>query len=145
MKISFDLDGVLADTDRWFFRLLDLHDSIDVTTMEKDYFSSRPLKHHPDYFMSKDDQGYIITARKPSSKESTEEWLRKYRIDLPITYVDSNGDIDWSNYKKASIMVGKRKLEMLKTLTIDIHFDNNPYIVEVIRNNGICAILVGRG
>ena len=113
--------------------------------MELDYYSSRPLKHHPNYFLSSEDMGYIITARKPHAQEITNRWLTKHGIYLPITYVDSNNDINWLDYERASRMAGERKAKELIRLGVNIHFDNNHYVVEVIRNTGIKAVLIGGG
>jgi hypothetical protein len=147
MKISFDLDGVIADTDRWFFRLLEVEcDKKILDMMELDYYSSRPLKHHPNYFLSSNDTGCIITARKPHAKDITEKWLTKHGIYLPVTYVDGNDDIDWLDYEKGSIIAGERKAKELMDLGVDIHFDNNPYVINVIRQTHIVkAILIGGG
>jgi FMN phosphatase YigB (HAD superfamily) len=146
MKISFDLDGVIADSDRWFFRLLSLDgDPQILKIMELDYYASRPLKHHPNNFLSSKDEGYIITARKPHAKSITDKWLKKYGIYLPIIYVDGHDDIDWADYQKGSIIAGKRKAGELEFLGIQIHFDNNPYIVEILRQCGIKSILIGGG
>jgi len=143
MKISFDLDGVIADTDKWFFKLLDMETNKDLLrTMELDYYSSRPLKSNPNKYLSCDDVGYIVTARKPHSECVTDSWLDKHCIKLPIIYVDGNNDIDWSDYENASIKAGEKKLKVLLELKIDIHFDNNPHIVDVLRKSGIKAILI---
>ena len=158
MLITFDLDGVIAESDRWFFSMfnvlgelvdwnLPVHDQ--YRQMEIDYYKSRPLKHHPNLFMASDDIGVIITARKPHAKVTTEEWLMRHGIDLSIIYADFNGDINWWDYEEASAIAAKAKAELVKDLrtrhntTLSIHFDNNPYIVKGLRSEGIPAVLVG--
>ena len=151
MNISFDLDGVVADTDRWVFRLLNIFGSLHtidkelLDIMELDYYSSRSLKHHPQSFMSYEDKGFIITSRRPISKVTTQAWLDKYHVLLPIIYSDNGGDIDWTNYEKASLIAGEYKAEVIKEFSIDVHFDNNPYIVGAVRKllPTVKTILVG--
>ena len=138
MRISFDLDGVIADTDRWFFRMLNSLQFLQTSKelldiMELDYYSSRPVKFHPNFFMTPDDIGFIITSRRPLAIEATQSWLDTNHITLPIIYSDHNGDIDWTNYEKASLIAGKYKAKIIRKHNIEVHFDNNPYIVEVVR------------
>ena len=150
MRISFDLDGVIADTDRWFFRMLNamqshkiIIDMLDI--MELDYYSSRPLKFHPDYFMTSDDVGIIITSRRPLAIEVTKAWLDNNHILIPAIFSDRNGDIDWADYRDASLIAGARKANIIKVHNIEVHFDNNPYIVDTIRKEAPSTkvILVG--
>lgn len=151
MKISFDLDGVIANTDKWFFRLLDILYKINgsdkrlLHVMEMDYYSNRELKLHPNLFMAKNDEGFIITARKPKSDEVTKEWLKRNNIELPLIFSDHNGEIDWSDYEKASLIAGKYKAEVINKLGIEVHFDNNPYIIRCIRekHHNVKAVLIG--
>lgn len=150
MRISFDLDGVIASTDRWFFRLFNIleptkhrrQDLLDI--MEMDYYSSRPLKYNPYFLMTPEDNGHIITSRKLKAKDVTQKWLYKHQILLPIYYIDNNS-IDWTDYEKASVIAGTYKAEIINNLGVEVHLDNNPYIVEVIRNRllDVKVILVG--
>ena len=151
MKISFDLDGVIADTDKWFFRLCDFllrgkkeRDPL-LDTMVSDYFLHRPLKYHPNQFMADGDLGYIITSRRPDTRFDTEEWLRRHGIHLPIVFSDYNGEIAWFDYEMASCSAGIKKARIIKELGVEIHFDNNPYIVEKIRElvPDVKAVLIG--
>jgi len=150
MKISFDLDGVIADTDKWFFRLCDFlrqeerdHPLLDI--MVSDYFLNRTLKYHPNQLMADGDLGYIITSRRPDTRLDTEEWLKRHGIYLPIIYSDSNGEIAWFNYEMASYSAGIKKAHIIEELGVEVHFDNNPYIVEKIRElmPKVKVILVG--
>jgi len=166
MKISFDLDGVIAESERWFFRMLNFQFGVRYQVMpgyqfvcrnthvergidllrlaELDYYSSRPLKYHPKMFMAANDEGYIVTSRKPWSAEVTEAWLKRYGIDIPIVYTDHNDSLDWTDYKTASIMAGRLKSATILDMGIDVHFDNNPFIVDVMRDlTNVRVILVG--
>lgn len=138
MKVSFDLDGVIAKSDKWFFRILNVfrelgHESEELWLMEKDYYESRPVLHHPNFFLADDDKGFIITARKPRAKEVTERWLKNHGIYLPIIFIDGKNDIDWLDYPKASKQAGAYKSKTIDALDVSCHFDNNPYAVQEIR------------
>jgi hypothetical protein len=143
---------VIAESDRWFFTLLNIlnskvEDKDSLNTMEINYYASRPLKHHPNLFMASDDEGIIITSRKPKAKVVTERWLQKYGITLPLIFSDHDDMIDWSNYDEASVIAGKYKAEIIRTSNVDIHFDNNPHIVSVIRKllPNVKVVLIGCG
>jgi len=149
MITTFDLDGVIADTDKWFFRMLNIVQfNAAHLQMELDYYANRPLKHHPNLFMTNNDVGYIITARKPYAEKITRRWLKKYGITLPILFVDHNDEIDWTSYEKASVIAARAKAEVLNDLSSLhmgglVHFDNNPFIIRELRAEGIVAILIG--
>jgi len=136
MKISFDLDGVITHSSKWFFRMLNLIREINPCSLqlqraEIDYYSSLQLNLNPNLFLAKDDIGVIITCRRPFAKQVTEDWLAKFGIRLPVIFVD-NG-VDWSNYYAGSMVASKLKALAIKKLSVDIHFDNNPYLVRELR------------
>jgi len=150
MRLSFDLDGVIAETDKWFFRMLNVfhelgHESQELYLMEMNYYANRPLKHHPNFFLANGDEGIIITARKPKARRETEKWLRNHGIDLEIVFIDGNDDIDWTNYPEASRKAGAYKADTIKRLGVDCHFDNNPYVVQEVRKllAGVKVIQIG--
>ena len=150
MRISFDLDGVIADTDRYFFRLLDILRSLNadkrlLEIMEMDYYESRPLKYHPRLFMAIGDEGFVITSRKPRARGITSDWLEKNGITLPLIFSDHYDVIDWSDYEEASILAGKYKADVIGQYGIELHFDNNPRIIQQIRQimPTVRAVLIG--
>jgi len=133
MRLSFDLDGVITNLERSFFKKLDAQ-GIDHLPTRLQYYASRSLLHHPGCFMTGSDKGFIITARKPESVSVTKLWLAKHHINLPVYFVDPNGDIPWeSSYQRASYLAAERKAEAIQRLGTDIHFDNNPFIVEYLQ------------
>ncbi len=148
MKISFDLDGVIADGHHWFFRLMEGTKKVDsalANLAELEYYSSRPLKFHPNLFLASGDKGFIITARKPKARKITESWLQRYGINLPVIFVDKKDEIDWANHTLASEKVAKLKADALRKLKVDVHFDNNPTIVRKIRKEfpRVRTVLIG--
>lgn len=140
-RISFDLDGVIAQPDRWVFRLFNIlrlkgSDQAGIDAAEIEYYEGRPLLNHPDTFLAKGDLGFIITSRKPIARAVTKHWLTKHNIFLPVFYSDQKGEINWDgDYKAASIQAAQRKLAVLCALMVDVHFDNNPHIVKFLRTN----------
>lgn len=150
MKISFDLDGFVAEGGhRWFFRVLDAIRKIDsemAELAELEFYSSRALKYHPNFFLSKNDNGFIITCRKPKAKCVTESWLRRYGVTLPIIFVDAEGEIDWRHsYNQASVRAAQLKAKAIRELQIEVHFDNNTILVDALRKElpEVKIILVG--
>jgi hypothetical protein len=150
MKISFDLDGVIAETDKWFFRMLNVfhelrHESQELYLMEMNYYANRPLKYHPNFFLADGDEGFIITARKQRARHETERWLSNHGIELKVVFIDGNDDIDWLDYPRASKRAGVYKANTVKSLGVDCHFDNNPYIVQEMRRllAGVKVIQIG--
>ena len=147
MRISFDLDGVIADAGSWFFVLCGAIGDWDDSRLKEArmrYYDACKLKYNPQLFLSPADTGAIITARKTEAKQATDAWLCRHGISLPIHYVVGADGIEWGNYSEASIEVAKRKLSLMRLLDIDLHFDNNPIIVKELRRISPCpaAVLV---
>lgn len=140
MRISFDLDGVITDSEKWFYSILNIlkllraEESL-INATEILYYSTRQVRYNPYQFLSPGDSGYIITARKPISIPVTKEWLAGHNIHLLVIYIDGDDTIDWStNYAKASFISGERKAEIIELNDISVHFDNNPYAVVRMRS-----------
>jgi len=148
-KISFDLDGVITDAEKWFFSTLDAlrrtHNGEHIQEIELMYYATRQVRYNPYQFMSSSDIGYIITARKPIARQITEGWLLQHSIHLEVVYVDSNNDIDWENYEEASYESGIRKTQVLGSKGITVHFDNNPFIVKKMRDRMPSATIIQVG
>ena len=138
MKISFDLDGVITDGASWFFSLCEAIEQLQpyddgVKEARLRYYATCQLKYNPQLFLSRLDEGFIITARKTEAREITNYWLRQHGIILPTFTIEGADDIDWSDYQSASIEVAKRKLAIIRHLYVEVHFDNNVYIVNMLR------------
>jgi len=139
MRISFGLDGVIVNTNKWVYRMADALMAAGtpeayVINMLKEYYASASLRSHPAMFMAQNDKGIIVTMRQPEAQEVTDDWLQRHDIYLPIYYADPKGEIDWTNYSTASRRAGTLKAEILISQRIDVHLDNNPYIVSVLRD-----------
>ena len=135
MKISFDLDGVITDGASWFFSLCEgignWNDSVVAARLR--YYSTCKLKYNPQLFLSRLDEGFIISARKSEAINVTKDWLRRHGILLPMYYIAGADEINWASYEEASLEVAKQKLAIIRQLAIEVHFDNNPYIVAELR------------
>jgi len=137
MRMSFDLDGVITDSEKWFFGILStlrqMHNKELLDAIEILYYSTRQIRYNPFQFLSARDEGFIITARKPISHAITESWLLNHAIYLPIIYVDPDNSIDWIDYMESSYESAKRKVDIMGLREITTHLDNNPYIVTKMR------------
>jgi len=144
MKISFDLDGVVTDGSGWFFSLCEAvgnhNESVKAARLR--YYDSCKLKHNPQLFLSRLDEGFIITSRKSESKIITRDWLRRHGILIPVFHIEGADHIDWANYPQASIEAAKQKVKLIRHLDINVHFDNNPYIVEELRRLTQLAFII---
>jgi len=148
MNISFDLHGVLTeDGTKWKYKLL-RYLNVENSFLEElvnDIFDHMKPKLNPYLFLGDRDTGYIVTSCKPYGQHTMLQWLQRHGIFLPVFWVDADDTIDWANlsYEAASIEAAKRKYEVIKNqIIIDVHFDNNPIIVEYLRREGIPTILV---
>ena len=150
MKITFDLDGFIATGEHhWFFRIIDVARKVDrklSDLAELNYYSSSPLRFDPAFFMSPNDEGFIITSRKPIAKEVTKNWLKRNGINLPIYFIDGSDKLDWtSSYLVASKKAAQLKAMLIKKLKAEVHFDNNPVLVKELRSllPDVKIILIG--
>ena len=148
MRLSFDLDGVITESNHSFFsmlRSLRVTDHEIALQAELAFYSEQPLKYHPNQFLGEDDNGIIITARKPVARRVTEQWLFRHGVILPVFYVDSNDEFDWSEYATASVLAARAKADVIANLDIDVHFDNNHILVAKMRKilPHKCIIQVG--
>ena len=135
MNISFDLDGVITDGNAHeHFSWIDHNVPAEKQWFAREsFYKSCKLKLSPYMFLAEEDEGFAITCRKPESWAITTEWLEAHKIKLPIFYADGDGEIDWRDYAKASIIAAERKAAIIWKLNIQLHFDNNPYVVKRLR------------
>ena len=135
MRISFDLDGVISNGQAYefFAEMRRAYPPSEWPTMKHHFYSSCELKSSPYSLMNEDDVGFIITSRQPDSQQLTREWLQEQNITLPVFFADPLGLIDWADYPKASVNAARYKALIIQELEIDIHYDNNPYIIKTIR------------
>ena len=129
MKIGFDLDGVLCDTEMNFLRLLamtppfseDLEKRIEL---ELWYFHERRPLLDPERFVSEGDEYYVVTGRDEEIHgEVTERWCRQH---VP----NAKGVYCVGEYRKP---VEEAKAKKILELDLDVFIDDHPVTVKKLR------------
>ena len=135
MRISFDLDGVITDgrAHEFFVEMESTLPPARWPAAKQSFYASCTLRCSPYSLMAADDIGFIITSRQPDSQQLTRDWLREHDITLPLFFADPLGLINWSTYPEASTDAGIRKALIIQHLRVNVHYDNNPHIVTVLR------------
>ena len=157
MRLSFDLDGVIADTDNGLLALL--HQAAregkpGATDEVLQYYARRPIRLDPRQFTGPEDEFHIITGRVPSAHEITRAWVSRHfgplfgnggrclhLVGTPAVEIMFAEGRD----AEASHKLAERKLGAITLVQSQVHFDNNPVIVEYLRKAGVIAVMVGGG
>jgi len=151
MRISLDLDGVLCDLS--CATLSVAHAMFSAGTLGEDdlrsiYLRALPKAHPTSFTMWGSDAVLIITGRLPIAHGWTRTWLYangmgEYDVicvgDAYVEEVWANGDSEG-----ASKATAERKAEACRLYHVDLHIDNNPVVVQRMRELGIDAICVRR-
>ncbi len=150
MILSFDLDGVIADADTGVLSLL--HGGADdaaIATALPQYYARRRLLLNPQLLIGPSDTYHVITGRGPSIHAVTRKWIAHF---LPTcSGVHLVGDdlsvrlIAKGRAEEAAQLLARRKAQVIRAVGSTVHFDNNPTIVQQLRERGITAIQVGGG
>ena len=135
MKIGFDLDGVLRDGSLGFLKLcLDLGldktgEALNIANMTL----MRPLL-NPFLFTTKDDEIYVVTnAIRTEDIEQKKNWVKHFlgdRVKLIITQVATGNK--WGREYVDPVAI--EKVRVLEKNGIEIYFDDDPAIVETMRD-----------
>jgi len=100
------------------------------------------LTYNPQFFMNilKSWEGkiYIISGTPESNRKEIEEGLDKigllkYIDDILLGFEYNKNDMDFSHFKK----MAEHKKRLIEFYSIDVYFDDNPYYVSYLKNNGI--------
>jgi len=126
--LGFDIDGFLAKQN-----IINIALTRNDGFAKKLYYQSCEPYMNPYLFMNEFDEGYIITARDPELKLITKRWCNKYfpnlqlyQLDVPF-YKDGESVLDWLE----TIAVEKSKV--INYLSLDVYFEDIPYIVNRLR------------
>lgn len=147
----FDLDGVICDIDIATLRIIDtLRLNTDnknvieeLNKAERWYYIGRKLELNPYMFLHEDDQAVIVTSRPTTYKDVTLKWLNMQGIYLPI-YFTRKKHIDWTEgIEKGLRLLAEYKAKRLKQLGVGLYIDDNPEIVEHLRDLGVNCIQYG--
>ena len=158
MILSFDLDGVIADTDNGLLNLL--HQGTRARGFDQyagadhyleQYYARRHIVLDPRSLAGPGDEYHIVTGRVPSAHQITRVWVERWlgADVLPNLHLVGDGKIDRlfeaGDPEEASRELAERKLRVLQYIKAQVHFDNNPTIVAYLRKEGMTAVLVGGG
>jgi hypothetical protein len=153
--LSFDLDGVIADTDNGLLNLLHQNARTNGNLGAKhyllQYYARRNIILDPRSLVGPQDKYHIVTGRIPSAHEVTKDWVERWlgheaRVNLHLVgdaAVETLFEEGWPVMASQELAI--RKLRVLKFIKAQVHFDNNPTIVSYLRENGITSVLVGGG
>lgn len=150
MIISFDLDGVIADTDPAILNRLHAEETRMTPgayyALMK-YYSSRRVNLHPAEWLDVDDQALIITGRLPMAHAVTRRWVNHHLGDRwPIVFISGEHVAElfaaYDDYG-AIAEIARCKLGAIATHNVGLHIDNNPEIVGYLRAAGIPTLLHG--
>ena len=154
MILSFDLDGVIADTDNGLLNILHkaarTNENGSLHYMQQ-YYARRRIVLDPRGLAGPDDEYHIVTGRIPTAHQITRVWVERWLGPdvLPNLHLVGDGKIEALFEKgkpdEASRELAGRKLRVLQYIKAQVHFDNNPTIVEYLRSEGMTAVLVGGG
>ena len=154
MILSFDLDGVIADTDNGLLNLLHMQ-ACRIEGNEgafhylQQYYARRPLILDPRSLTGPGDEYHIITGRVPSAHAITRKWVERWlgpEAVLNLHLVGTarvEGVFEKGETEAASVELGKSKLRAMQYSKVQVHFDNNPLIVAYLRSEGMTSVLVG--
>ncbi|KKM74299.1 hypothetical protein LCGC14_1401630 [marine sediment metagenome] len=155
MILSFDLDGVIANTDNGLLNLLHqnarTNGNIGSKHYLQQYYARRSIDLDPRSLVGPQDIYHIVTGRIPSAHEITKIWVERWlgyqaRVNLHLVGDKIVEDIfERGDPEQASRELALRKMRVLKFIKADVHFDNNPTIVSFLREHEITAVLVGGG
>ncbi len=154
MILSFDLDGVIADTDNGLLNILHkaarTNENGSLHYMQQ-YYARRRIVMDPRGLAGPNDEYHIVTGRIPTAHKITRVWVERWlgADVLPNLHLVGDGKIERlfeaGDPEEASRELAQRKLRVLQFIKARVHFDNNPTIVEYLRSEGMTAVLVGGG
>ena len=153
MKLSFDLDGVIADTDTSMLSLLHRAARSKLPGAGEDlllYYARRHVLLDPREFAGEADSVYVVTGRVPSTHAVTLRWVQRKlglsQSNLFLVGSDESERLYQEGHSTQAVqLLAKQKLRAIRDIGADVHFDNNPGIVETLRKAGVIAIQVGPG
>lgn len=154
MILSFDLDGVIADTDNGLLNIL------HKAAREKEngslhylqqYYARRRILLNPRELAGPNDEYHIVTGRIPTAHGITRTWVERWLGAEALPNLHLVGDsiierlFEMGKPEEAAGKLAERKSRVLHYIKADVHFDNNPTIVKFLRAEGMLTVLVGGG
>jgi hypothetical protein len=136
IKISFDLDGTICDSDwGWLDRLKDNH-GVGANwpkDEEEKYYACREKVLDPYHFMALDDTAIILTGRPLHLKDITEKWLHKNGLgEFPVVFTKTLKGTPTATREEFK-RLGEAKAKFFIDEGIRVHFDDNEQVVQSMR------------
>lgn len=154
MILSFDLDGVIADTDNGLLNILHkaarTNENGSLHYMQQ-YYARRRIVLDPRGLAGPEDEYHIVTGRIPTAHRITRVWVERWLGASALPNLHLVGDsiieqlFEQGDPEQAAHQLAQRKLRVLQFIKAQVHFDNNPTIVAYLRKEGMTAVLVGGG
>lgn len=152
--LSFDLDGVIADTDNGMLALLHQATRDGKPGAAHDleqYYARRQVVLDPREFCLPGDAFHIVSGRVPSAHYITQLWVGRWfgTLARERLHLVANGEVETAFAEgrdaDACAALAERKLEAVQFIGAAVHFDNNLAIVRRLRQAGITTVMVGGG
>lgn len=156
MILSFDLDGVICDTDNAILGLLYNARTAGWAGVQADidqYYARQRVLLNPQDFLGTGDSFHIVTGRVPTAQGITALWVQRWlgwgqssneRLHF-VSDDEVEGLLIEGQDQEAYELLAQRKLATIVAIQADVHFDNNPTIVRRLRQAGVKAIQMGGG
>ena len=136
MKISFDLDGVICDSDwGWLDRLRDVYGVGEDWPEEEEekYYACREKVLDPYQFMGLEDTAVILTGRPLHLKDITEKWLHKNGLGaFPVIFTRTLKGTPTATREEFKA-IGESKAKFFIDEKVKVHFDDNEQVVKAMR------------
>lgn len=136
MRIGFDMDGVICKFDEGFYRLVQMLDYDDAVRKEIMRYHYRTVEPKIDVrqFVGDGDEVFIITGRNKEYEDVTREWLKRHGYEYPVVFLSNNDLRSCDDVGLFYNDLAMKKVKMVETLGLDVYFEDNSFIVKVMRN-----------
>jgi ADP-heptose:LPS heptosyltransferase len=136
MRLGFDLDSVLCNSDITMLRMIDQMTPEQREAIEEWYYLDREPKLNPEDFISDEDEYVIITGRSEKMRDVTVDWVEKYCanclqlfiVDLGPAYNCTTKQV--ANWSKEQ---AKRKAKIINQEKVEVYFEDNSECVKELR------------
>ena len=156
MKLSFDLDGVICDTDNAMLGLLynaRTNNWAGAVADLEQYYARQRILIDPRELLGVGDHFHIVTGRVPTAEAITRLWVERWfgwaQASSERLHFVSNEEIErlliGGQDQEAYELLAQRKLATIIAIQAEVHFENNPLIVSRLRRAGVKAIQLGGG
>ena len=134
MKMSFDLDGTICDSDwGWLDRLRDKYGKVWPKDEEEKYYACREKVLDPYRFLGVWDYAIILTGRPRHLENITKRWLAKNGLgEFPLVFTETLEGTPTATREEFKAL-GEAKAKFFIEEEIKVHFDDNEQVVDAMR------------